>query len=118
MRRAGRASAESPISSGQLDQLPAEEERAAGRAGVTWATPRREGLQGLAWEGPEPFASFSRGDVPFRAAHSAAHRAKPRPGCGTPRRGLALNAAPGRDPKRRRGARGGGFMLRSSLNRS
>jgi len=34
MRRAGRASAESPISSGQLDQLPAEEERAAGRAGV------------------------------------------------------------------------------------
>ena len=51
MRRAGRASAESPISSGQLDQLPAEEERAAGRAGVTWATPRREGLQAVAWEG-------------------------------------------------------------------
>jgi hypothetical protein len=35
----------------QLDQLPADEQRAAGRAGVTWATPRREGLQVLAWEG-------------------------------------------------------------------
>jgi hypothetical protein len=51
MRRAGRVSAESPISSRQLDQLPAEGERAAGRAGVTWATPRREGLQAVAWEG-------------------------------------------------------------------
>jgi hypothetical protein len=51
IRRAGLVSAESPISSRQLDQLPADQERAAGRAGVTWATPRREGLQVLAWEG-------------------------------------------------------------------
>ena len=95
----------------QLDQLPADEERAAGRAGVIWATPRREGLQALAWEGRRsPSLRFSGGPLfPFRAAHSAAHRAKPRPGCGTPLRGLASYAALRREPERRRGARGGVF---------
>jgi hypothetical protein len=105
-------SAESRSAVDQLDQLPADEERAAGRAGVAWAThPAAKGSR--RWPGrgaPEPFASFFRERLfPFRAAHSAAHRAKPRPGCGTPRRGLASCAAPGREPERRRGARGGGF---------
>jgi len=47
----------------QLDQLPADEERAAGRAGVAWAThPAAKGSR--CWPGrgaPEPFASFFQG---------------------------------------------------------
>ena len=95
----------------RLDQLPADEERAAGRAGVPLGDtpPRRAPGAGLGGA-PEPFASFFRGPLfPFRAAHSAAHRAKPRPGCGTPLRGLASYAALRREPERRRGARGGVF---------
>src|SRR2546430_8291346 len=52
-----------PISVDQLDQLPADEERAAGRAGVAWAThPAAKGSR--CWPGrgaPEPFASFFQG---------------------------------------------------------
>jgi hypothetical protein len=83
----------------RLDQLPADE-RAAGRAGVTWATPRgrRAPGAGSGRGAPEPFALFSidvaaffgRGAVPLNDAKPALSR-----GCF--RTGFASSAAPGRE---------------------
>ena len=104
----------------QLDQLPADEERAAGRAGVAWAThPAAKGSR--CWPGrgaPEPFASFFQGSdcslserrALSREAPSGLRRAPagPRVVCGAEER----TGAPPRSTRR------GFSMLRSSLNRS
>lgn len=73
-------------------------EQAADRAGCLDTPPRRAPGNGVL---PEPFASL---DAPYwrtrfdpnERALRAAPRAKPRPGCGMPRRGFATHAAPGR----------------------
>jgi len=72
-------------------------------------TPHREGLQIWGLEGSPSLLCL-------RASTTAARRARPRPGCGMPRRGLASLGRRGRGQWRRRGARGGRPRAPFSLN--
>src|SRR5205085_5266912 len=68
----------------QLDQLPAGE-RAADRAGVRGHPTAKGSRRGKA---PEPFALTASARFPASGALQPL-TARPRPGCGSPRRGLA-----------------------------
>jgi len=66
---------------------------AVGRAGcLDSETPQLRRAPGPGGGDPEPFAP-SLTPTSTRAGTEPAHRAKPRPGCGLPRRGFAVNAA-------------------------
>ena len=93
------SSASGSPSSANLDRLPAERgEQEVDREGCL-DTPAAKGSHSGAL-GRSPSLSSGRacfgGRASVRAGSPAAHRAKLRPGCGSPRRGFAAHAALGR----------------------
>jgi hypothetical protein len=99
---------ERPIIFDNLDRLPEDGERVAGRAGV-FVHPTAKGSRSGGWE--EPFAPFC-----LRASTTAARRARPRPGCGMPRRGLASLRRLGEGNGAAAEHEEGDLVLRSLLN--
>jgi hypothetical protein len=90
--------------SANLDRLPAEGAQAVDRAGV-FGHPTAKGSRSRGCDGALRF--YPSGGP----RHRPTHNAKPRPGCGLPRRGFAAQAALGRGRAPRAG-RGKGELSR------